>query len=807
MAYYTSLNGGEGFSPIGNQTVPFTGAYDGQNHTISNLYINRSTTDDIGLFGFTFDLNFIPPPPPMPDQIKNLGLLDVNITGHDNVGSLGGWLYASKNCYSTGSINGNSYLGGIAGWVAFSSDCYSTCNVTGTGDNIGGFGGDNQGNIYNCYSTGSVTGSNQVGGFIGYNDGAVLQFCYSTGSVSGTSDVGGLVGYNNGGSSDDCFWNTETSGQVTSAGGEGRTTAEMKRVGTYLSDPSLFNPWDFTFSSGLWGFNGMDNDGYPFLRLQGYAPGNIWLGTNSSDWDDSGNWSESNVPSVLDKVFIPDVLNDPILSTLAEIPDMTIELGGYLNIASTGRLTVTGVLSNEAGFVGLVLEPDASAIIGYSPIPDATVKRNIPKDAKWHFLACPVTTALMPLICDGNFAPLTSDFNASSGATYDFFYWKEPPASSNLNWISLKKPDWSPNYVNFEDPPRFEVGKGYLVEYSSSFAGDAMKSFTGELGSGSYGIPVTYTSGGNWSGYNLLANPYSSSVDWKNTTGWTRNVLKTVGGGKNMWIWNDATGNYGVYNSGLSGNTGTNGVSRYIPPTQAFFVQAVSSGSVLMTEEVQCHSTQGWLKSDDQTLKIGVTSSATTYSDEVLLSFNSLSNGGADKLFSFYDEAPALYLPVDNNNYSIRFINEVGSNHAIPVSLKAGIDGNYTLKITGTEGFTNVYLQDLKTGAMQDVKAQPAYTFLSSTADDVNRFLIRFTPLGIELKQSEQDIFIYNNVLNVNNPGNAVITVYNMTGIKVTEKQTNNEPIFRLPLQLQTGYYLVKVTNGTSILSEKVFVK
>jgi len=118
-----------------------------------------------------------------------------------------------------------------------------------------------------------------------------------------------------------------------------------------------------------------------------------------------------------------------------------------------------------------------------------------------------------------------------------------------------------------------------------------------------------------------------------------------------------------------------------------------------------------------------------------------------------------------------------------------------------------VYLQDLKTGTMQDVKATPAYNFAALKADDANRFMIRFKPLGIDARHAEQNIFVYDNVLNVNNPGNAVITVYNMTGSKMVEKQTNDESIFRLPLQLPTGYYVVNVTNGKSNWSEKVFVK
>ena len=86
--------------------------------------------------------------------------------------------------------------------------------------------------------------------------------------------------------------------------------------------------------------------------------------------------------------------------------------------------------------------------------------------------------------------------------------------------------------------------------------------------------------------------------------------------------------------------------------------------------------------------------------------------------------------------------------------------------------------------------------------------MLRFTPLGVDPKQSGHDnIFIYNNILTVNDPGSSVITVYNMMGNKILEKQSNNESLYQLPLQLPTGYYLVKVTNGKMIYSQKVFVK
>ncbi|MFA7377314.1 MAG: hypothetical protein WCZ15_00695, partial [Patescibacteria group bacterium] len=81
---------------------------------------------------------------------------------------------------------------------------------------------------------------------------------YSTGSVIGYGDrVGGLVGQNYQSSITNSYWDTETSGQSTSAGGIGLTTAEMKDINNYLPE------WDFV---NIWGTDPAINDGYPYLR-------------------------------------------------------------------------------------------------------------------------------------------------------------------------------------------------------------------------------------------------------------------------------------------------------------------------------------------------------------------------------------------------------------------------------------------------------------------------------------------------------------------------------------------------------------
>lgn len=169
-------NGGAGFDPVGTSANKFTGIFDGDGHTITDLFINRSS--NLGLFGTTNNA-----------EIKNVGLINVDISGNIGIGALIGKSFSSI--------------------------------------------------IINCYCTGSVSGDESVGGLISYGNQGIITNCYSTCAVSGNFSVGGLSGWTTGVTYNDCFWDTETSGQASSAGGTGKTTAEMQTQSTFTN-------WDFT---------------------------------------------------------------------------------------------------------------------------------------------------------------------------------------------------------------------------------------------------------------------------------------------------------------------------------------------------------------------------------------------------------------------------------------------------------------------------------------------------------------------------------------------------------------------------------
>jgi hypothetical protein len=195
----------------------FTGVFDGNNHTISNLTIdtNGAGNDYLGLFGYASG-----------GEIKNLALENISITGGNDsyyLGGLAGYNQSNiSNCCSTGNVSGgdnSGYLGGLMGQNAGSiSNCYSTGNFTGGVNSyyLGGLVGYNYGSISNCYSTGAVTGGDglvDIGGLVGWNYGSINN-CYATGTVTGGDNsfiVGGLVAENYVSNISDCY----STGHVT----------------------------------------------------------------------------------------------------------------------------------------------------------------------------------------------------------------------------------------------------------------------------------------------------------------------------------------------------------------------------------------------------------------------------------------------------------------------------------------------------------------------------------------------------------------------------------------------------------------
>ncbi len=802
-----------GWIPIGSYGAGgqyFWGSYNGQGHVISNLYIGAGASSDYtGLFRIS---NAV---------ISNLGLTNVNVTGGggEGTGALAGYSSSSPitNCYSTGSVTAPGNVGGLIGKIGNNevTRCFSSCTVTGTGSNIGGFigtvlsnsevtkcyatgstysnsskqggfVGESYGIITNCYATGNSysTAPSFVGGFVGWKRASSIGYCYSTGTVPASgSYCGGFSGYGN---SSYCLWDTETSGTSSEGGSaEGRTTAEMKTQSTFTD-----SYWNF---ETVWGMITGINNGYPYLQSF-YT---LWTGTTSSDWNTAGNWSTDAVPIASSNVTINATVPSPVIDQAPATPalcnNLTISAGGLLSINPGKALTVNGTLNNIEGVAGLSIESDAAngsgSLLHYTADVPAYISTSLTGSAtltefKYHLVS----------------VPLTPSSNSPSSLFQDCYLYNFDVA--NNIWHGL----------GTSTTTDLDETKGYMVYFPGV---SATYFFDGNLNAGEFTSTVIHAG----SGYNLVPNPYPSSIDWNAASGWTKANIDNA-----TWIWNSSAatpygpgivGNYAAYVAGA----GTNGGSRYIAPGQAFFVKTNAASPVLkMSDAVRLHNATPFLKSGESIANLlRVKANANNYSDEAVVRFTegasqmADANFDAEKMFGL-ENAPQLYtLTQGNEKLSINSLPAMSGQNSVPLSFETQFTGVVNLTFANMESFDpsiNIYLKDELTNQTINLRNQAAYTFNHNPANDANRFKLIFGgTYGIEENESlAGNMWVTGNTLYINTPKlageKAKVEVYNAAGQSLLAKSLVLDGLTFLDLNMQ-GFVIVKLTSGQAVLTTK----
>lgn len=315
---------GNKFKTIGTLTTPFLGVFDGNNHNISNFNYQSTSTDYSAMFPYVGREAPIPGPgvidlhPVIRSVWLDSPVINAN-KGATLIGSLkrGSCIW----CWANGAnVTCTNEAGGLIANIYEPNDV-NNCDVTGIitgGDYVGGFASSFSGKISNCHFNGSVTGHNFVGGIAGHSSGTSLYKCYVVSAlVTGNEDVGGLTGSSGWGSIENCFaqghviansrgggltgdllecnviksyaacvipnvggglagradtctftsafWDVNESGKSTSAGGTGKTTAQMHNRSTFTSAG-----WDFT---NIWTM--CDGTNYPHFIEQGKLLGDF----------------------------------------------------------------------------------------------------------------------------------------------------------------------------------------------------------------------------------------------------------------------------------------------------------------------------------------------------------------------------------------------------------------------------------------------------------------------------------------------------------------------------------------------------
>jgi hypothetical protein len=296
-------NDGKGWKPLGRHNVDsmvwFRGNFDGNHHTISNLFVYRTENNDrlseyCGFFGYIFGSNN------NHSKIKNLGIENANITGVSKksfTGGLVGYCYYAdfENCYSTGKVKDGAYCGLLGGWIINSNinHCYALGSVESEVESAGfignfegyagcvinecfviadvksvyrsaGFCYKFTGQMTNCFAICNISVDAGASGFIADGLGASKTVnCYSASRITYKEDSGIFVfseakkayPYKN----INCFCDNEICKDTVGRQVIPKNTAEMKTKETFTAVG-----WDF---DSVWAISPNLNNGYPYLQF------------------------------------------------------------------------------------------------------------------------------------------------------------------------------------------------------------------------------------------------------------------------------------------------------------------------------------------------------------------------------------------------------------------------------------------------------------------------------------------------------------------------------------------------------------
>ena len=249
-------------SPIGSQSAPFKGRFDGMGHVVTGLRLASSDFGRAtGLFGVVDGA-----------EIRDLGIVDARVRGTAFTGILAGMVESGEidRCFTTGSVTATSICAGglvgenIAGNI---TDCYSGATVSNPDDYAtGGLVGKNRGTVKNTYSAGAVEGLDYTGGLVGANYGTVKNSVALNESVTSSYDFSARFGGNNNARNlaDAVYsWREMTSG-TDAWGMHGHHASDLEAK--QLTDEATFRSllgWDF---DRVWKWTAEAHKEYPQLR-------------------------------------------------------------------------------------------------------------------------------------------------------------------------------------------------------------------------------------------------------------------------------------------------------------------------------------------------------------------------------------------------------------------------------------------------------------------------------------------------------------------------------------------------------------
>lgn len=512
-----------------------------------------------------------------------------------------------------------------------------------------------------------------------------------------------------------------------------------------------------------------------------------WNGT-TSNWNTAANWTPTSIPSSSQGVIIPSGESAyPDITTTEIVDNMTIASEAFINISSTGNLTVTNsILLENSGAAtpsGMLVIPGS----GSFSAGNSTMELYHPFDSV-HFVSFPTTSASMSVFT-GNFAVKEYD---------------EPNA----------------NFVNLFLSDGISVGHGYAANVRTA---NRTLSFSGTFNNNlatTIAVTNAFPGDGNF-GWNLVGNPYPSAIDWNALSGWTKtNVDNTA------YYYNGSNGTYASWN----GSSGSNGGTRYIAPGQGFFVHASADGFFGMANAVRVSNQQSfWKKANTDIPLLRLQATNTETSTDIAVVFMNEATENFDTEFDAYKwystnlKVADLYTLLNNevalsinalNSSMLTDIDEL--DYTIPLGFTKGIDGNITLEASEIENIPEsiyIYLYDSKENKYINLRKNSYSFYINSKTNDRFTIILSKMALGIENTEiSNPDFLIYmdKNIAFVKSEAflfsTGEIDLIDITGKVILSRITSTARQQEITVN-KSGIYIVKVIINNKVITQKVVVQ
>lgn len=548
----------------------------------------------------------------------------------------------------------------------------------------------------------------------------------------------------------------------------------------------------------------------------GPSGGTQWIGGTSSDWTIASNW-DNGVPSALSDVTITNGTYQPTVAGDVICKTMTINSGAVITIEATASLNVVSTLINNNGTSGIVIQSTASAtgrLVNASSGVQGEMQLHMTPSV-YHYISSPMTDASYSNIQVPGGTP---------GTDYDFFWYNE---SAQAQWVYLGN-----------SAGTFVSGRGYAFAYTKD-GNNYVPSFTGTFKQGNTSIAVSQQSGGEpyYNGWNIVGNPYPSAISAKTSDAsnfLAQNSSIIMG---TLYFWDEGgssflTSDYATWNGtgGVSGGGGQspNGL---IAPGQAFQVYklTVGSGNVNFTNSMRQTGSSSFFKNGtkgDQDIwrfKMGVTSEDNNY-NETLVGFLEGATEGKDNLYDGMkltgSEDIALYTLLDDEQMAIQGLPLI-MNHqfVVPMGVYSKDGGSYTFDVKSLENFddeSSVILEDKLENKTYTLNVSSSLQFDLAAGNTDDRFLLHFIldPLGVDDSQSvDNGIVIYSHdktiyLVNEGEMFSPVISIYDIAGRVIYSESFIFDGSYMINLpSVESGVYLVNLSDGNSVRSQKVIIR